>query len=148
MIGEASVEGIEKESCILVLVNLFGEEVCHSVGEVESDLKIAEIRLELLQESDVIRLDVDLLYAAFLCCGRGRPAFFYPLFNLPETGIEAYGKRVLAGDLHAVVLSGIMRRRDLHGGLVAIVGGAEIDKRSTTEADVIDIRTCIRNTFN
>ena len=143
VIREVAVDGVEEPFGILSLVNLLGEEIGHAVRKVESDLEIAVVAFVFAEELDVVGLDVDFLHHALAGCGRGGAAFFYPGLDLAEAGVKPDGKGVLAGNLHSVVLRGIVRCGDLHGCLVAIFGGAEVHQRSAAEADVVDIRAGI-----
>ena len=76
---------------------------------------------------------------------RGLTAFFDPFLDLAEAGIVTDRQGVLAGDLHSVVLGRVVRGRDLHGGVEAVVRSGEIDHRSAAQADVVDICAGIRD---
>ena len=85
-----------------------------------------------------------------LALDRRRHAFaaaLDPVTDLPETCVEADRKCILPGNLHSVVFCRIVRSRDLHRSLEAIVCSTEIHHRGRAETYVIYICSGICESF-
>ena len=148
MVGEVAVHLVKEEGGVLTLVDFLGEKAAHPVGKVKGNLEVGVVSLELFEEGDVIRLDVNLRYLALFGGHGSGTALVYPLLDLSKAGVQAHGKGVLTADLHTVVLLGVVGGGNLDGGLVAVVGGAKIHQRSAAEADIVHVCACVRDTFD
>ena len=70
---------------------------------------------------------------------RARSALVYPLFDLPQSGIEAYGCGIDGRNLHSIVFARIVRSRNLHRCAESVVCRTEIYHRRGAESYVINI---------
>ena len=148
MVGETAVDGIEQVLRVLARIDLLRKEIGHAVGQVKGNLQVREIALVLLQEGDIVRFDVDFAHRAFLRGGRRRFSLLDPGLDLAQSCIQAHRKGILTRDLHPIVFSRIVRSRNLDGSLVAVIRRPEIHQRRAAQADVVHIRTRIRNALD
>ena len=146
MVWKTPVDGVENVGRN-VAEDFPGKKAGHSVGEVKGYVEIAVVALVLHHEIDVVLVDVFLMHLSPLLRHRGRTAFVNPGLDLAEPGVQAYGKGILAADLHTVVFGRIMAGSDLHGGLETVVGSSEIYHWRAAQAYVKDVGAGIAYSF-
>ena len=103
MVREASVNRVEDVGR-LAPEDFFRVEVCHSVGEVHSNLEVRPVLLELEEEIQIVLMDVLLIYLPFLRRRDAGLALINPLLDGSESGVESYCRCVCRRDFHSVVL--------------------------------------------
>ncbi len=123
--------------------DLLGKEVGHTVGQVHGYGEVAVVLDELAHKGQVIGHDLFPEQAAPKRSYRGGSAFIDPGLDLTQTGVVTHGLGVRGGHLHSVVFGRIVAGGNLHGGVEAVVGRAEVYHRGRTEADIIDVRSGI-----
>ncbi len=77
-----------------------------------------------------------------------RLSILYPFLNLPQARVQADRKGIFTRHLHTVIFLRIVRSRDLHGSLEAVIGGTEIYHRRGAETDVVHISASIGYSFH
>ena len=149
VVGEAAIQGIKQIMDVLARAEDFlGKEVGHAVGQVHGYGEVAVVLDELAHEGQVIGHDLLLEDLSALGGHRGGFSFIDPGLDLAQTGVITDGLGVRGGHLHAVVLGRVVAGGNLHGGVEAVVGRAEVDHRSGAEANVVHVCSGIVDAFD
>ena len=144
MIRETSVHLIEN-ICRGISENPPGEQYRHSVRQIECQPESRIVLPVSEQKLQIVLADINFPHLSPVFCRYALPAFVYPLLYLAESVVEAYRKSIFHGHLHAVVRGRIVRSRNLHRCLESVLGSTEINHRSSTQTEITDIRSGIRN---